>query len=502
MEHITISNLEQRPGFLNNQLRGAVIFVTMAFVFVFLWTMPSLSAGRVALVYGNGNYQNAPKLANPVNDAALITSSLKQVGFTVITITDGDQAAMQKGLEDFGRRAQNADIALFYFAGHGLQVGGRNWLIPVDANIETSTDLPARAISANTVLELMELSGAKARIAILDACRNNPLTRSLTRATTRGLAKIDSSAAGSMIIFATAPGDVALDGTGANSPFSKALAKQILQPGLEVRQMIGRVRADVMADTNDKQVPWVNEAIVGDIYLASAPIENSTNSGSQNSATVTSTNNSSSTALEIAFWETVKDSGDVDMLQLYASKYPEGVFIEIANARITKLSSKTAAGTKSDLGFSSTNDQQSSLANDRSIVRRQELENAARKFVGDLQRISSADAAEFIRELPGYYADHVEFYGKQFNISQIQKDKQNFVKRWPSRRYNLRTSQVEVFCLPERNRCDVEGIVDWEVQSLQRNKYTSGVSRMKYQVEFYRSGPRITKEDGSVLQRN
>ncbi len=483
----------------------------IAILLVFFWAaMADLSAiagGRVALVYGNSDYQNAPKLANPVNDAALITSSLKQVGFNVISITDGDQAAMQKGLEDFGRASQNADIALFYFAGHGLQVGGRNWLIPVDANIESSTDLPARAISANTVLELMELSGAKARIAVLDACRNNPLSRSLTRASTRGLARIDSTAAGSMIIFATAPGDVALDGTGANSPFSKALARQILEPGLEIRQMMGRVRADVMADTDDKQVPWVNEAIVGEIYLAAAPTGGSDTLDTRTDTPSPQTGNAGNTALEIAFWESVKNSGDADLLQLYIDRYPGGVFIEIARARIAKLNSappttslpSTSAPAQRN---SSENTQQALLSDNRSITRQNEMENAARKFIRDLQFVSSADAGQYFNAIPQYYSEFVSFYGKYFSVEQILGDKRSFVKRWPQRRYNLRDQQIDVFCSLQNNQCNVEGIVDWEVQNPRKRKYISGVSRLNYKIEFFRSGPRVIFEDGQVLQRN
>lgn len=485
----------------SSNFRVAVVFV-LAAIAALLNFDTAFAAGRVALVYGNGNYQNAPKLANPANDAALIAASLKQVGFTVISVRDGDQQAMQKGLEEFGRKSQNADIALFYFAGHGIQVGGRNWLIPVDANIESSTDLPARAISANTVLELMELSGAKARIAILDACRNNPLSRSLTRASSRGLAKIDSSAAGSMIIFATAPGQVALDGSGSNSPFSKALAKQILTPGLEVRQMIGRVRQDVMADTSDKQVPWVNEAIVGEIYLASAPIENGEKSNNTGTPPVAPTGNSNNTALEIAFWETVKDSGDADMLNLYISKFPNGVFADIAAARIVKLKSSNTIPPKPALNNGANSNRQTSLTTNRSLEQLREMEISARKFIADLQIISSQDNAAFLNAIPNYYTNQVKFYGKNFSLDQVLNDKSNFVRRWPQRRYQVRPQTINVFCSTQSNRCDVEGLVDWEVQNLAKNKYISGSSNMKYKIEYFRAGPRVVREDGKVLKRN
>ena len=500
------NNISPADSYNNSSLMVAlrVLAVVMGFAVSFLSTSNVAGAGgRVALVYGNGDYQNAPKLVNPANDAQIISTSLKQVGFSVITIRDGDQSAMQRGLEDFGRQAQNADIALFYFAGHGIQVGGRNWLIPVDANIESSTDLPARAISANTVLELMELSGAKARIAILDACRNNPLSRSLTRAASRGLAKIDSSAAGSMIIFATAPGQVALDGSGTNSPFSKALAKQILIPGLEVRQMIGRVRRDVMADTGDKQVPWVNEAIVGDIYLASAPVNNA-NADTQTTSVLSVANNAASnTALEIAFWESVKDSADEQMLQLYLSKYPAGVFAGIATVRIAKLNTTTRPSPPPRNNNAITNsNQQTNLTNTRPSAQLREMENAAREFVTDFQIVLSGDAPTFLGMIEGFYSDRVKFYGKNFSFNDILEDKTRFVRRWPDRSYQMRTQSIAVFCSIETRRCDVEGLVDWQVQNQGTNKYLSGSSSMNYKIQFHRLGPRIVREDGNVIQRN
>lgn len=228
---------------------------------------PAKAASKVALVIGNGAYQSMPSLRNPANDANLIAGKLAGLGFDVVRIVDGDRADFWDGLKTFGRRAQDADVALVFYAGHGVQVNGQNWLLPVDAEIEASTDLPAQALKANDLLEIMEASGARLKLVFFDACRNNPLPRSLSRGAANGLARLEANAAGMMIAFATSPGDVALDGSGQNSPFTEALARLIDTPDLEVRHLMGRVRENVYTTTGERQLPWLNEALIGEFYF-------------------------------------------------------------------------------------------------------------------------------------------------------------------------------------------------------------------------------------------
>lgn len=222
---------------------------------------------RVALVIGNGAYINAPALVNPSNDARDMAAALGRLGFEVVPVINGDHRAMLEGLSQFGRAAEGVDVALLFYAGHGLQVAGHNYLLPVTANILRATDLPAQAVKAGDIIDIMEASDARVKLIFLDACRNNPLSRSLSRSAGRGLAKIDSSSVGTMIAFATAPGDVAADGEGRNSPFTRAMLDRIATPGLEIRSLMGRVREAVYAATNNHQVPWVNEALIGEFYF-------------------------------------------------------------------------------------------------------------------------------------------------------------------------------------------------------------------------------------------
>lgn len=225
------------------------------------------SSDKVALIIGNGAYRTMSTLRNPPNDANLMSSKLSGLGFDVVRLIDGDKAAFAAALTEFGRKAQGADVALVYYAGHGVQVNGRNWLLPVDADIIASTDLPGQAIKANDLLEIMEISGARLKLVFFDACRNNPLPRSLSRGTSNGLARLEANAAGMMIAFATAPGDVALDGSGNNSPFTEALARLIDTPDLEVRHLMGKVRESVYVSTGERQLPWLNEALIGEFYF-------------------------------------------------------------------------------------------------------------------------------------------------------------------------------------------------------------------------------------------
>jgi uncharacterized caspase-like protein len=234
---------------------------------------PALAGGRVALVLGNSKYQAAPALENPANDAADVAQALRTIGFDVIEERDGTRDAMAGAMRDFAQRIRTADIALFFYAGHGLQMRGENYLIPVDAKIEDEADVRFSAINLKDLQQEMD-GPSRANIIILDACRSNPFEEKLTRGrgtAARGLQRLEAAGVGSLIVFSTQPENIALDGSGRNSPFTSALLKYISAPGLEVRQMISRVRGDVLQATNQTQVPWDNSSLVGDVYLASSP---------------------------------------------------------------------------------------------------------------------------------------------------------------------------------------------------------------------------------------
>ena len=229
---------------------------------------------RLALVLGNGKYQTVPTLENPANDAADLAQALRGVGFEVIEQRDATREAMAKAVHDFSDRLHDADVALFFYAGHGMQMNGENYLLPVDAKIESQADVRFNTINLSDIQQEMEGSG-RVNIIILDACRNNPFAEALARhgraIPGRGLGRIDAAGEGSLIVYSTQPNNVALDGAGRNSPFTAALLKYVATPGLEVRQMISKVRGDVLQATDRRQTPWDSSSLVGDVYLAGPP---------------------------------------------------------------------------------------------------------------------------------------------------------------------------------------------------------------------------------------
>jgi uncharacterized caspase-like protein len=226
---------------------------------------------RIALVVGNGRYASSP-LANPPNDAGLIATTLTGLGFEVRLQKNADQAGMKRAIQDFGDALEKAgpdSIGLFYYAGHGVQLNGRNYLIPVAANINRDADVEIEAVSADWVLEQMRYARNRLNFVILDACRNNPFARSF-RSADHGLAKMDAPA-GVLIAYSTAPGDVAADGEGGNSPYSEALARAMRDSDEPAELMFKQARDAVRRATSDRQTPWEASSLTGqNFYFATA----------------------------------------------------------------------------------------------------------------------------------------------------------------------------------------------------------------------------------------
>ena len=258
--------------------RTVLILVTL--LASFLIAAEASAEKRVALVIGNSAYVNSTQLANPVNDAAEIAKALTEAGFEVIAGIDLDKRGFDGKMREFARSLPGADVALFYYAGHALQVGGRNYLVPIDASMQGERDLDFEAVGIDFVLRQMEIEREnKTNLVFLDACRDNPLARNLarsmgTRSTSigQGLAQVQTGV-GTFIAYSTQPGNVALDGTGSNSPFTAALVKGVKAAGRNLTSVMIDVRKDVLAATGGKQVPWDHSSLTGDFYfhLAAAP---------------------------------------------------------------------------------------------------------------------------------------------------------------------------------------------------------------------------------------
>lgn len=286
---------------------------------------------RVALVIGNSAYKNTAALKNPSNDATDIAAALERLGFEVIRGLDLDYTGMRTAVRRFSEKLPNSNVALLFYAGHGLQVNGKNYLVPVDAQIETQADLDFGTIDLDLVVRGME-ADTRTNIIFLDACRDNPLAANLTRrlgtrsgTVSRGLAQVDTSV-GTLISFSTQPGNVALDGDGRNSPFTAALLKSIEVPGLTLSEVMIDVRNDVLRATARKQVPWDNSSLTGQFYFK--PLPKSATDAPQE-------------GVEVTFWNSIKDSKNPQLFEAYLRRYPNGAFSDIA--RINSEQFKVAA---------------------------------------------------------------------------------------------------------------------------------------------------------------
>lgn len=300
------------------------------------------SGKRLALVVGNGAYTNAPALKNPPNDARDMADALSRLGFTVEHGVDLNQRQMKSMIREFGQKLKGGGQGLFYYAGHGVQLKGKNYLIPVDADIQSETDVEDQGVDANLVLGFMDEAGNGLNIVILDACRNNPFARSF-RSASSGLAQVDAPT-GTLIAYATAPGRVARDGAGRNGAYTAELLRQMQVPGLSVEELLKRVRVNLKQQTKDEQVPWESSSLVGDFYLNRA----ASTGGAVNTppSKAEGTPPVDSSAIELAYWDTIKNSSNAEDFRAYLRKYPKGEFADLAKNRLNKLESKAREAQK------------------------------------------------------------------------------------------------------------------------------------------------------------
>ena len=292
-------------------------------------------ARRVALVVGNNAYPSAP-LLNPVNDARAMAATLQLVGFTVILKTNARQADMLAALRDFGNRLKDGGAGtagLFYFAGHGMQIKGRNFLVPIGANIEHEDEVSYQSLDAQAVMDKMESAGNGTNIVILDACRDNPFLRSF-RSGRQGLTQMDAPV-GTLVAFSTAPGSVASDGLkgGNNGLYTSHLLSAIQRPGLKVEDVFKQVRAAVLRDSQNKQVPWESSSLVGDFYFKT-PLDGQ---AFGSSAPLPVAVPDLQAALDDALWSALKDSTSSAELFAYLNRFPDGRHAREARTRLTDL---------------------------------------------------------------------------------------------------------------------------------------------------------------------
>jgi caspase domain-containing protein len=302
------------------------IFKALA-VIATLFTTAVSAEERLALVVGNSVYGTVPSLDNPANDARLMATSLVSQGFDVTLLIDSNQIEMKRGIAQFGRKlrkAGNDATGLFYYAGHGVQYFGSNYLLPTDIALDDAADLDLVAIDAQSVLRQMFSARNKTNVVILDACRNNPFSN-VPDFNDTGLAEMQAPT-GTFLSYATAPGGVALDGLEGNSPFTQAVAKQMGKPGQLIEQMFKQVRVEVLQKTDGQQTPWDSSSLTGDFRFAQA--------------TVLSTEELEARQL----WNSVKASRDPVQIMLFLRGYPDSTLAGEARDLLAEVMEQELAG--------------------------------------------------------------------------------------------------------------------------------------------------------------
>ncbi|MGI9507916.1 MAG: caspase family protein [Geminicoccaceae bacterium] len=312
-----------------------LLVIPMLLISAFAAMADAAEEKRVALVIGNNAYTHATPLDNSRNDAEAIAEALVRLDFDTVSSLDLDQHGMQTALRDFEERIKDADVALFYYAGHGLQTHGKNYLVSTNADLRSESDLQFNTIDLQIVIDFMQ-DPDRTNIIILDACRDNSLAdqlalslpKSRSNGVARGLAKVESGV-GTLVAFATAPGDDALDGLGPHSPFSESLLQHIETPGLEVRQLFSRVRDDVYRSTDGDQVPWDNSSLRSDFYFNPA-IQPAVVAKSPEPAAET-------VKAEFLFWDTIKDDQTPENYAEFVRLFPDSIFTSVARQRLAAL---------------------------------------------------------------------------------------------------------------------------------------------------------------------
>ncbi|MVT49179.1 caspase family protein [Bradyrhizobium yuanmingense] len=353
---------------------------------------PALAEKRVALVMGNSAYKNVARLANPANDATLVGGMFRKAGFDTVDIKlDLNGSEMRRALRDFGGKARDAGVAVVYYAGHGIELDGVNYLIPTDATLETDSDVLDETIALDRALFAVE-PAKQLRLIILDACRDNPFAKTMkrtiaSRAIGRGLAKVEPTSPNTMIAFAAKAGSTASDGDSKNSPFAAALVERLPTPGLDLRKAFGFVRDDVLKNTGYKQEPFVYGSLGGDdvALVPAKPV-----------AIGPQANPDSDIRRD---YELALQLGTRDVWTAFLNRYPSGFYTDLAKAQLNRISAedaRAAAAEKARLA----EEEKAKLAAERAKKAEQEKAAAAAKAAEDARiaaekanRIEEAKAA-------------------------------------------------------------------------------------------------------------
>ncbi len=338
--------------------------VGLAAAAILVGAIPAFAEKRVALVIGNGAYKNTVELPNAPADAQAVTGSLRRLGFHVVEGINLSHSGMTDKLREFSRALVGAEVGMFFYAGHGLQVAGENHLVAVDAALKREGDLEFETMKVDQVLRQMQRE-TKVKVVILDACRDNPLAQELSRSMAQsgpasrsrstsiaaGMSAIDATSAnGTLIAFATAPGSVALDGSGKNSPFTEALLQHMETPDIDIDVMMKRVRGQVTRSTGERQQPWTNSSLTADFYLKPGKDAQAAQSPAGTPVVTAAlpqigggqppANSFDPRQMELTLWQEAQKSKSVKDYQAYLDAYPNGTFAGVARNRVAAVGGK------------------------------------------------------------------------------------------------------------------------------------------------------------------
>jgi hypothetical protein len=439
-------------------------------------TAQARAEARVALVVGNSTYERAPWLANPANDARLMAQTLSRLGFAVALETDVTQGELRRAIAAFTdavAAAGSGSTAFFYYAGHGVQLDGRNYLVPVDAEVGNARDVVLGSVSASDLLQTVELAGGNANVIILDACRDNPFRRA-TRGLSLGLARMDAPV-GSIIGYATGPGQTALDGSGPNSPYTQALADALVTPGLAIEQVFKQVRRRVYEGTGGAQTPWEESSLIQEVVLGGDAVQPATAA-------------SAPPAITAPRRDVVMDKAATDGAATVDAPRDE---LAPAVAATVKEAASVERPRRSRHMPESAAAPAAAIASDPARVR---------DFILRYHAIWSGSGREAAGALAAFYGESVRYYGHLIAKAEVLRDKSRFAARWPTRDYQVDGRSMQVSCGAET--CAAAYRVRFAARDSAANRAASGTAVARVVLARRGADLAIIAEDSAVLTRD
>lgn len=480
----------------------------LASVFIFFSHVADAQGRRVALVIGNSAYKETAPLINTRNDAADVSAALKRLQFDVLDGVDLDKRAMERLIRQFDQKLAGADVALFFYAGHGIQVSGQNHLVPIDARLSAEGDLDFESLPLNLILRRMERE-AKTSLILLDACRDNPLARNLSRTmgtrsanVGQGLAEVKTGV-GTLISFSTQPGNVALDGDGRNSPYTGALLKQIESPGLDVLSMLAAVRGEVVRTTAGRQVPWEHTSLLGPLVLAAAPaaaasVPAAAMQLSQPSVPAAPPSPASRSSEAAEAWPLVKDSSSSAALEAFVRRFGDTFYGDLAKARLAELSKPKAPAPQPPASSAqSTPAPQASVTGSASTTAPAPPGPACSDVLPFLKN-TGAFGAKPVQDVA--YAERVTYYKRgAIARAELVAIAREYERKYPTRIYEVDEKSIQLRAEPSVNGCYIK----FEYTYIARNNAEERSGRGASEFTVRRAGNRfeIVQETGDILTR-